>query len=209
MDATSISNVGIASDVYKQQVSAQQHSVQPPGNSASDALNRTEATSPVMDTVQVRSAITAKNLDTVRTIELMHAKLNQQAKGVRETNEAIDKATEQVDTMKSNLQVVIKNYPPFPVDSKERNDRLMGYTSLRKELLSLMVPPPPPAPYEKVKHLWDALFDEKGKILPATVPTLENSSSDSQLKDATLGLDKTSMKLADLSNKVTQALVQP
>jgi hypothetical protein len=209
MDANTITKTVLASGAYQQQVSSQPLSAQPGGNSASDASIRTAATPPLTDTVQIRSTITSKNLDTVRTIELMHAMLNHQAKGVRETNEAVNKATEQVDAMKSSLQAVLKNFPPFPVDSKERNDKLMQYSSLRKELLSLMVPPPPPAPYEKVKHLWDALFDQNGKILPSTVPALENSSSDAKLKEASQGLDNTSIQLADLSNNVTQALVQP
>lgn len=205
MEPTAISTIGTINGLYQQQVSAQTSAKQP-GKESPQVANDTSS---VVDTVKIRTSVTMKNLDTVRTIEQMHAHLNQLAKGVRETNESVNKATEQVDAMKNSLQVVLKNFPPFPVDSEERNNRLMEYTSLRKELLSLMVPPPPPAPYEKVKHLWDSLFDQEGKILPATVPPLENSSSDEQLKATIQDLDKTSMQLANLSTKVTQALVQP
>lgn len=205
MEPTAVKSIATINGLYQQQLSAQKSAKQV-GAGSPQAAN--DASSPV-DSVKVRTSVTMKNLDTVRAIEQMHARLNQLAKGVRETNESVNKATEQIDAMKNSLQVVFKNFPPFPVDSKERNDTLMQYSSLRKELLSLMVPPPPPAPYEKVKHLWDSLFDEKGSILPKTVPELENNSSDAQLKNATLVLDSTSMQLADLSNKVTQALVQP
>ena len=205
MEPSAISTIGTINGLYQQQVSAQTSAKQP-GKESPQVANDTSS---VVDTVKIRTSVTMKNLDTVRTIEQMHAHLNQLAKGVRETNESVNKATEQVDAMKNSLQVVLKNFPPFPVDSEERNNRLMEYTSLRKELLSLMVPPPPPAPYEKVKHLWDSLFDQEGKILPATVPPLENSSSDEQLKATIQDLDKTSMQLANLSTKVTQALVQP
>jgi hypothetical protein len=45
--------------------------------------------------------------------------------------------------------------------------------------------------------------------VPETVPPVENNSSDMDLKEAAWSLDKTSSQLADFSNKVTQALVQP
>jgi len=86
----------------------------------------------------------------------------------------------------------------------------MAYNSLRKELISLMVPPPPPPVYEKIKHMWESLFeDQNGNLSQNTVPLLDNSSSDSQLKEVSQVLDKTSSQLADFSSKVTQALVQP
>lgn len=206
MEPSAISAVSAKSGLYQQVVSEQP----PARQSGKETLNvANEAASKVVDTVNVSSSTTMKNLDTVRVIEQMHAHLNLLAKGVRETNESVNKATEQIDAMKNSLQAVIKNFPPFPVESEERNNRLMEYTSLRKQLLSLMVPPPPPAPYEKVRHLWDALFDKEGKILPATVEPLEKTSGDEQLKYAIQGLDKTSLQLSDMSNKITQALVQP
>lgn len=204
MDPTKISTTATISGLYQQQVPAQASTKQPDKDSSEVA---SEAFSAV-DTIKIRSSVTSKNLDTVRAIEQMHAQLNQVAKGVRETNESVNKATEHVDAMKNSLQIIIKNFPPFSLDSDERMQRLMEYTSLRKELISLMVPPPPPAPYEKVKHLWEALFDENGKVLSSVIPQLENRSSDPELKDTAQALDKTSLQLTDLSNKVTQALVQ-
>ncbi len=162
------------------------------------------------DSVQVSSTVTLKNLDTVRVIEQMHASLNQLAKGVRETNESLNKSVDLVDSMNSTVQSIIKNYPPFPVDSKERNERLMEYSGLRKELVSLMVPPPPPPVYEKVKHMWGMLFEDQGSILAQNaIPQLDNSSSDTRLKEVSQTLDGTSAQLVGLSSKVTQALVQP
>jgi len=207
MDATKVSSVVMASNAYKQPLPAQM----PARSQEKDASvqvsnnNHTKA-----DSVRVSSTVALKNLDTVRVIEQMHASLNQLAKGVRETNESLNKAVDLVDSMKSSIQTVIKNFPPFPVDSKERNDRLMEYNSLRKELISLMVPPPPPPVYEKIKHMWESLFeDQNGNLSQNTVPLLDNSSSDAQLKEVSQTLDKTSAQLADFSSKVTQALVQP
>ena len=203
MDPLSTSTAGAINGLYLQPLSTQ--SAKQPGKESQQIANDSSS---AVDTIKIRSSTTLKNLDTVRTIEQMHAHLNQLAKGIRETNESINKATEQVDAMKSSLQVIIKNFPPFSIDSEERIDRLMEYTSLRKELLSLMIPPPPPAPYEKVKHLWDALFDQNGKVLPAAVPSLETSSSDEHLNKVNQDLDTTSMQLTDLSTKITQTLFQ-
>jgi hypothetical protein len=207
MDSAKIGNVTALSTIYKQQAAAQ-----PPAQQAETGIQQPLAVSSrtSADTVQVNTSVSLKNLDTSRAIEQMHASLNQLAKGVRETNESVNKAVEVVGSMKNSLQGVIKNYPPFPIDSKERNERLMEYTSLRKELLSLMAPPPPPAVYEKVKRMWSSLFDEStGSLQSQAVPPLENGSSDAQLKETVQTLDKTTSQLGDLSNSVTQALLQP
>ena len=206
MDALKISTISLANNAYKQQISAPVPVNSTNGDSVSQVASETLGTK---DTVQVRSSVSLKNLDTVRAIEQMHASLNQLAKGVRETNESINSAVDQIDAMKNSVQGVVKNYPPFPIDSKERNDRLMEYTSLRKELLSLMVPAPPAAPYEKVKLMWSTLFDSNGQIKQSLVPELSKGSSDAQLVDASQTLEKTSSQLSEFSNKVTQALVQP
>ncbi len=207
MDATKVSSVVMASNAYKQPLPTQMPAKSQDKDATVQVSNNNQVKT---DSVRVSSTVAMKNLDTVRVIEQMHASLNQMAKGVRETNESLNKAVDLVDSMKSSIQTIIKNFPPFPVDSKERNDRLMEYNALRKELISLMVPPPPPPVYEKIKHMWESLFeDQNGSLLKNSVPLLENSSSDAQLKDVSQTLDKTSAQLADFSSKVTQALVQP
>jgi len=204
MDANTISKSVLASNVYQQPM--------PPlvALKAPAAENtNTVAAGTVSDSVQVRSSVTLKNLDTVRAIEMMHAGLNQQAKVVRETNESVNKAVEQVVKIKNSLDGIVKNFPPYPVGSKERNTFLMEYSSLRKELLSLMVPPPPPPVYEKVKQMWGELFDQNGKIQSTNVPPLETKSSDVQLKNGAQKLENTSKLLTDFSDQVTQSLLNP
>ncbi len=209
MDANSINRTAMVSGAYQQQLSAQQPVSQSTTNSENKTAGNNKQAANSNDAVQVSSSVTRKNLDTVRAIEMMHASLNQQAKGVRETNESVNNAAEHVSRLRNNLEGIIKNFPPFSVDSKERGDILMGYASLRKELLSLMVPPPPVPVYEKVKHLWEDLFDENGKIPASSIPLLENGSTEAQVNDASQKLANTSRQLTDLSNTVTQALIQP
>lgn len=206
MDATKVSSI-MASNAYKQPLPSQMAN-KPQEKDISAQISGVKREN--ADSVQVSSTVTLKNLDTVRVIEQMHASLNQLAKGVRETNEFLNRSVGLVDSMNSTVQSIIKNYPPFPVDSKERNERLMEYSGLRKELVSLMVPPPPPPVYEKVKHMWGMLFEDQGSILAQNaIPQLDNSSSDTRLKEVSQTLDGTSAQLVGLSSKVTQALVQP
>ena len=168
-----------------------------------------QQTAPVNDTVQINASSIMKNLDAVKAIEQMHAKLNELVKGVRQTNEQLNKAAEQVAQMQGNLMTIVKNYPPYPIESMERRDLLMSYMSLRRDIENLMIPPPPQPVYEKVRSMWDAMFAQNGQLQASAVPALEAGSSDKQVLVATADLGKTHELLSGLSDQVTQALLQP
>lgn len=161
----------------------------------------------VVDTVQIKSSSVAKNLDTVRSIEQMHGRLNELIKGVRQTNEDLNKAVETVTQMQGSLTSIVKNYPPYPIDSMERRDLLMSYMSLRKEIENLMVPTPPQPVYEKVKSMWEAMFAQNGQMQASAVPALETGATDKQVQQASEGLSALSDQLGGLSDKITQALI--
>jgi len=163
---------------------------------------------PATDRVSVSSPVTLRNLDAVKAIEQLHNKMNSLIKGVRETNESINNAAEQVNGMSSALEGINKNFPPFPLGSKERQDLLMSYTSIRQEIMKMTVPPPPLPIYEKVKPTWDSIFARNGQMLPTAVPALENNSSDQQVQAALAQTEATGNNLAALSSATTQALVQ-
>lgn len=168
-----------------------------------------QAAAAVSDTVQLKSSSIAKNLDAVKAIEQMHARLNDLVKGVRQTNEDLNKVAEQVGQMQGNLTTIVKNFPPYPIESMERRELLMSYMSLRKEIESLMVPPPPQPVYERVKTLWESMFSQNGQMQAAAVPALEANSSDKQVEQAGLKLGVLHGSLSNLSDQVTQALLQP
>lgn len=161
------------------------------------------------DTVQLKSSSITKNLDAVKAIEQMHVRLNDLVKGVRQTNEDLNKVAEQVGQLQGNLLAIVKNFPPYPIESMERRELLMSYMSLRKEIESLMIPPPPQPVYERVKTLWESMFAQNGQMQPGAVPALETSSSDQQVAQAGLKLDDLHGSLSNLSDQVTQALLQP
>lgn len=188
-----------------QQQAAQIQQPEPAADSQQSAASG--AVSPATDQVKLSSSVTVKNLDTVKAIEQMHARMNELVKGTRETNESLNKAAEQVNFMQSNLSGILKNFPPFPMDSKERQELLMSYTSIRQEMMRMTVPQPPPPLYEQVKQDWNKTVGQNGQMLASAVPALDTGSSDTQIKQASLQLDNTSTSLADLSSGVTQALV--
>ncbi|MGE0918192.1 hypothetical protein [Trichlorobacter lovleyi] len=159
------------------------------------------------DQVKLSSSVTVKNLDTVKAIEQMHSRMNELVKGTRETNEALNKAAEQVNFMQGNLTSIIKNFPPFPIDSKERQELLMSYTSIRQEMMKMTIPQPPPPMYEQVKHEWDKTVGQNGQMLSSAVPALETTSSDTQVNEAAVQLENASAGLANLSSSVTKALI--
>ena len=191
---------------YKQPTQAAQQAQA--DQAASAAAIKAAPARQVSDQVQT-SSVALKNLDTVKAIEQMHTKMNQLISGVRETNEQLAKAAEQVSAMQSNLNAIIKNYPPFNLDSKDRQELLMSYASIRQELVKMMVPPPPPAIDEQVKHLWDATLGQNGQMQASAVPALEKTSSDSMVQSAAAQLATTAERLGTLSSGVTQALITP
>lgn len=173
-----------------------------------DAIVSSAAPAAIKDNVQITSSVTLKNVDTVRAIEQLHSRMNQQIKSVRETNEALNKEVTQVEQMTTNLNTIMKNFPPFPVSSKERQEILMSYTSLRQEILKMMVPPPPQQIYDQIKDTWKSLFADNGQLQASAVSALQPDSSDAAVKDAAKSLDTTGQSLAGLSSSITQALFQ-
>jgi len=208
MELNAITNAAGLSGVqtYQQPTPAAQQAQA--DQAASAAAIKAASAKPVSDHVQT-SSVALKNLDTVKAIEQMHTKMNQLISGVRETNEQLAKAAEQVSTMQANLNAIIKNYPPFNLDSKDRQDLLMSYASIRQELIKMMVPPPPPPIYQQVQHLWDATLGQNGQMLASAVPALENNSPDSMVQSAASQLTATADNLGALSSGVTQALIAP
>jgi hypothetical protein len=207
MDASKISGAIPLPTLYQQ---AQTNTQVKPAVDTAQQQQQTGKTSSITikDQVQTATSVTLKNLDAVKAIESLHAKMNQLVKGVRETNEALDKAAVQVETMKTGLNTILKNFPPFPIDSKERQATLMSYTSIREEIIKMTVPTPPQPIYEKIKTMWESAIAPAGQIKTDSVANLQTTSSDSEVAAAYTSLDKTGDNLATLSSGITQALIK-
>jgi hypothetical protein len=208
MDISSVNKGNSAQETITYQRLAQQ-TIAPVSAPESKTLTAQaiQATEKMSDSVHIKYSETSKNLDTVRAIEQMHSRLNQLVKGVRETNEGLNSTSETLDQMQTTLQKIVKNYPPFTADSPDRQKFLMSFISIRKEMEKLMIPPPPAPIYEKVKGMWDSVFDNNGQLKSSMLPALDVSSSDKQVQDASVSLEKTSAQLSAISDSVTKALV--
>lgn len=159
------------------------------------------------DQVKLSTSITVKNLDTVKAIEQMHATMNQHIKSVRETNEQLNKTAEQLNAMQNAITSIQKNFPPFSMDSKERQELLMSYTAIRQELMKMTIPQPPAPLYEQVKHQWGTTIGQNGQMMASAVPALDTSSSDAKLEEASDVITNTNNSLAELSSGITRALI--
>lgn len=180
--------------------SSQNTGTTPAGNSPSNQQKT--------DQIQISNSTTLKNLDTVKAIEQLHNKMDVLIKGVRATNEALNSASEQTGRMSDTLVEITKNFPPFPVGSKKRQELLMSYTSIRQEIMKMTFPAPPSPIYETVKSTWDSMFAQNGQMLASAVPALESNSPDTQVQQTLQQVQATSNTLGSLSSATTQALVQ-
>jgi hypothetical protein len=124
--------------------------------------------------------------------------LNSVATSIRQTNEGLKATSSVVDEMKVSLDKIIKSYPPYSLESKERINQLMSYSSLKKQIISLMVPAPPAPVYEKIKHLWEDLFSGPGATVQT--PTLPVDVPDSHIKAAASQLDNLSRQVGLLQD---------
>jgi hypothetical protein len=131
------------------------------------------------DTVAIDTAKVAQQERLQRIEDTVSEKTNL-ATRVRQTDTALDSAGSHVQAMKANLAKIVKNYPPFAIDSKERMEILRSYISLRKEIDSMSIPPVPSQQgIELTGKIW------KGDGLASVLPDqLATNSSDAQVKNA-------------------------
>lgn len=159
------------------------------------------------DKVSIKVELPKNTVDTLQKMGNLSDFLNSVATSIRQTNEGLKATTSIVKDMKTSLDNIIKTYPPYSLDNKARIDQLMNYSSLKKQILSLMVPAPPPPIYENVKHLWEDLFSGQGNTIQT--PTLPQDAPDSHINAAAKQLDVISGQIGlvqeSMSNSVMKA----
>ena len=132
--------------------------------------------------------------------------LNSVATNLRQTNEGLKETSAVVAEMKNSLDKIIKNYPPYSIESKDRIDQLMSYSSLRKQIMSMEFPAPPPPLYEGVKHLWEDLFSGADKTLQT--PALPQDAPDSHVAAAAKQLDVISSQIGLVQDSISSAVIK-
>lgn len=145
-----------------------------------------------------------QSLDTLQRLGGITGALNATANRIRETGDGLKSSADIVSKMGGELNRIIKNYPPFSIEDEDRKKILMGYSSLRKQIEALMVPPPPAPIYEKVDGMWQKLFSQQvGKL---TTPSLEQDSSDSAVQAAASQLSATGDTISQLLTAIENSL---
>lgn len=145
------------------------------------------------DKVSIKVELPKNTVDTLQKMGNISDFLNSVATSLRQTNEGLKAASSIVDDMKTSLDKIVKNYPPYSLVSQERIDLLMSFSSLKKQIMSLMVPAPPAPIYENIKHLWDDLFSGPGNTVQT--PTLPLDAPDTHVNTAMKQLDVISSQM--------------
>lgn len=158
------------------------------------------------DKVSINVELPKNTVDTLQKMGNISDFLNSVATSLRQTNEGLKEASSIVADMKASLDNIIKNYPPYSLANKERIDQLMNYSSLKKQIMSLMVPAPPPPIYEGVKHIWEDLFSGPGSTVQT--PTLPTDAPDSHVNAATKQLDVISSQIGLVQESMSSSVMK-
>ena len=190
-------NAMVAAQAQQQNITSKQQPL-----SQSEPANKPETDNKAKssDKVTIQVEISKNTLDTLQKVGNVSELLVSTAKNIRKTDEALTAGVTIIAQMKEQLSTIVKQFPPFPPESKDRMELLMSYSALQKQITSLMVPPPPPPVYEKVQHMWDNLFSNQSRTLQT--PQLPANVPDSYVKAAAEQLNN----LKDQVNLVQEAM---
>ena len=158
------------------------------------------------DKVSINVEISKNTADTLQKMGNISDFLNSTATNLRQTNEGLQETSRIITDMKSSLDKIIKNYPPYSIQSQERIDQLMNFSSLKKQIVSLEFPAPPPPIYEGVKHLWDDLFSGPDKTIQP--PTLPKDAPDSHVSAAAQQLDVIASRIGFVQEAMSNAVMK-
>ena len=78
----------------------------------------------------------------VDKLETIHSRFNSVARTIRVADENMGKIENYIDSMETESQRIVKNYPPFPPGSEERVKRLKSIAAFRRLIDQLTIPPP-------------------------------------------------------------------
>lgn len=114
---------------------------------------------------------------------------NSLAKTLSGALSGLQQAAGTLDQAKQELIKIVKNYPPYGIDSEDRRSILRSYAALRKEIDSLTLPVPPKSYYEEHNATLGQFFDSNGKLALGDLPTLPIDAPDQHVHAAVAALD--------------------
>jgi hypothetical protein len=169
--------------------------------------NENSVSSIAGDKVSIKVELSKNTVDTLQKMGNISDFLNSVATNLRQTNEGLKATSSVVEDMKISLNKVINKSPPYSLVDKERVEQLMTYSSLKKQIINMMVPAPPPPIYEKVQHLWEDLFSGPGNTIQA--PTLPADAPTSHVNAAVKQLDVISNQVGLVQESLSNSIMRP
>lgn len=159
----------------------------------------------------------SKNDYSYKKLNAINDSLNTVAINVRAADSAMEAIGKVIDQMKATLEVIVKNYPPFPAGSEERAKLLNSYNSLRKQIDQLTIPPKnkgamkilaDPA-INKDAGDWGVILGEDGQTLTLhnqqvhtgetglNIPEISENATDEMINQAIANLERAQYDLND------------
>ena len=103
-------------------------------------------------------------------LNLLKSDLNGMAKSIRNSNKTMEIVEKHIDGMTNQLETIVKNYPPFPLESEERKSYLRNYSSIRKLIDKLTIP--------SIENFVPEAITKKNK---PNIPELAPTSTDNEI----------------------------
>lgn len=156
--------------------------------------------------VSVSLSLSRQTVDTLERLGNLNNFLSNVATNLKKTEDGLKTANAAVEQMKAELGKIVKNFPPFNLESEARMQLLMSYSAIQKEMSKMTVPPPPQPLYDRVQHLWQDLFaGENGQIL--STPVLPKDAPDAHVNSALQRLEGTQSQIAIVSSELGNSLL--
>jgi hypothetical protein len=150
--------------------------------------------------------ITAPAPDKTLQLDQLNGENNSIALQTRATDQKLSVVSDAVGKMKIALDSVVKNFPPFPPDSSDRQKLLMSYLSIKKELVKMIVPAPPPPLYEKVKPMWDNLFPADSASMSKLPGEMNSGTQDTELRSTIIQLKHIQQDISSIRATLKQSI---
>lgn len=125
--------------------------------------------------------------------------VNRVATDVRAIDSGADGFQHMLFAMRDALTGIVKQYPPFPPDSRQRADFLNNFSNLRKEIDALTFPPPESFPPEVTTDATVAPGADVAKKLKEIADYLPKLGAPAETSDE---------EVADALSKIQEALTQ-
>ncbi|MBW4055027.1 MAG: hypothetical protein HIU83_06455 [Proteobacteria bacterium] len=76
------------------------------------------------------------------SIHASHYSRNEVAASIKSADSTMVEIGTKIDSMKETLQIIVKNFPPYPPGSNDRINFLRNFNSLRQQIDALTIPRP-------------------------------------------------------------------